>query len=240
MESKVEFLKEFSITPNYHVVKRAYPLIVSRAQTAEDDGVYDVVGISEQTSSQSATAYNLYITLLKEYVEVFKPEILQIGSCRFTARNFYTELLYVIEDAGAYFVEEHANTYEQVKKLFTIQSLFTRGVFDYFESLCETDRLALLKKVFVETSQLNVTAYFRFRNIEHQVLVDGVRKPVAEYFGGILSGTQDASYLSSLLKEDKIVQAYIEARLPKEDKIIIHQRLSDLINKHQKMVSKLN
>ena len=239
MSRRVAFLKEFEITPNYRILKRERPLTVSRVRTAEDDGVYDVVGISEQTTSQSATAYNLYMTLLKEYVDVFKPEVLLIGSCRFTSKNFYSELLDIIEDAGAYFVVEEANSYEQVKRLYTVQSLFSRGVFEYFEAHCETDRLSVLKKAFVETSKLNITAYFKFRGIEHKVFVDGVRIPISEYLPRIVDKEPTASYLDNLLKHDKIIQAYIEAQLPAEDKRILRENVNRMMTDNQKLIDRL-
>ena len=235
MRKKIDFLKSFEITENYSIMPRKKELAVVKNNFTVDDGVYEAVGIFKHTSSRCATAFSYYATLLREYMNTFKPESLIVGNAKFSMRNFYYELLDVVENAGAYITVEDSQKYEEVKLLHTVKSLFAAGVFEYYESRCETSKLSLLKEAFVERKVLDVDTYFLFKEINHEVYVDGKSKPISEYIESRTSG--DVDFISEAM-ENKIVRAYIDANVEKRTMRPIEEKINNLIKKQRSLVEK--
>ncbi len=220
LEERVAFLESFEITKTYRVRLRTEPLAISRCTGTEDDSVYDSVGLTRFETSQCATAYNKYITLLNEYVRVFRPEQIIIGSYRFTARSFYTEIMDLIAIAGAHLSEGNAADAADSRGFYLLKSLFARGVFEYYEMLCETEKLQALKQNFIEHDKISLEMYFRLENIIHTVYIDGEKITVSDYLTDKIGDTSrgDVRRLTSYLQgEDPVLQAYFRARIPQRD-----------------------
>ena len=230
MLEKIEFLNDFEITENYEMIPRRAPLEDRGADAlVEADGVYEVIGIYERESSRCATAFSYYAKLLREYMRVFKPESILIGECTFSMRNFYRDLLNVIGEAGAQMTSKDAALSDEVKMLYIVKAMFAFGVFDYYESRCETSKLRLLKEAFVERRVLDLKTYFLFKDIKHEVLVDKKTKSVSEYIFDLI-GT-DAYYTMGVMG-DKIVEAYMDANIPCEKMAEIKKKVAELNKKH--------
>ena len=220
LEERIAFLERFEITATYHVRLRTEPLAISQRQGMEDDSVYDSVGLTHYETSQCATAYNKYITLLKEYIRVFRPEQLFIGAYRFTARSFYTEVMDIIATAGAHLSEENAADAADSRGFYLLKSLFARGVFEYYEMLCETEKLQALKQNFIEHDRISLEMYFRLENIVHTVYINGGKVTVSDYLTDLIGddARDDVRRLTAYLRgEDPVLQAYFRARISQRD-----------------------
>lgn len=235
MRAKIDFLREFEITETYSIIPRKKELALVKNNFKVDDGVYEAVGIFKHTSSRCATAFSYYATLVREYMNTFKPESINVGNARFTMRNFYYELLEVVKDAGAYITVENSEKHEEVKLLHTVKSLFAAGVFEYYESRCETSKLGVLKEAFVERETLDVNTYFLFKEINHEVYVDGRSKPVTEYIESITNG--DIDYIAGAMA-DKIVRAYLDANVERRIMRPVEEKINSLIKKQSSLVEK--
>lgn len=237
MAEKYRFLKEFRVTVNYKIARRSKPLELSSTKTKEDDGVYDVLGLSGAASSQCATAYNYYATLVKEYADVFHPDAIVLGDCCFTCRNFYDELVNTITGACAHFTGDDAKTYPEVKKLYLAKSFFDRGIFEYFESRCETDKLPRLKKVFLEADELNMETYFRFDGVKHWVTDHGERKTVSAYLAE--AATRGKEYLIGMMGSDKIFKAYFAAKTTAADWKVASGEIDRMLSDQRKLIEEM-
>lgn len=235
MSERYRFLREFKITVNGRVLPREQPLPLSSARAAEDDGVYESVGLFSLAASQCATAYNYYVTLLKEYMDVFHPDSIRFANGYFSCRNFYEELLVAITDACAHLSEERAGSYPEVQRLYVVKSFFDRGVFDYFETRCETKKLQGLKKAFVESEKVDLETYFRFEGLKHFVTVGGERKTVGGYFKETVK--REASFIEGNFGTDKIARAYFAAKIPSGDWKVAEGEIEKLLAEQQKLVN---
>lgn len=220
LEDRVAFLERFEISKNYRIHLRTVPLSISKRQGMEDDSVYTSVGLTDFETAQCATAYNKYITLLKEYIRVFEPEQLTIGVYHFSARNFYTEVMDLIAIAGAHLSEQNSSDTVDSHGFYLLKSLFARGVFDYYESLCETEKLQELKQNFLEHDKINLEMYFRLDNIVHTIYIDGVHTTISDYLSDVIGENPSGDVrrlVSHLRGEDPILQAYFRARISSKD-----------------------
>ena len=235
MQTKVEFLKQFSLTENYTILPRTTPFEIAKINSKVDDGVYEIVGIFKHTSSRCATAFSYYTTLLREYMNTFKPESLTIGNRRFTMRNFYYELADVVREAGAYITVKNSEVYDGVKLFHAVKGLFAAGVFEYYESCCETSKLGVLKEAFVQRDTFDAKTYFLFKEIEHSVFVDGNTKTIGDYIFSITNG--DAKFIIGSMG-DKVVRAYLDANIETGTLQSVVERIDKLISKQKSLTEK--
>lgn len=237
LEERIAFLERFEVTESYRVRLRTEPLQISQRQGMEDDSVYDAVGLTRFETSQCATAYNKYVTLLKEYIRVFRPETLTVGAYRFTARSFYTEVMDVIAIAGAHLSEADAADSADSIGFYLVKSLFARGVFDYYEMLCETEKLETLKRSFLEHDRINLEMYFALDHIVHTVYINGEQMTVSDYIADRIGEDPwgDVRRLKSYLEgDDPVLQAYFRARITPGDERDAFGKIEKLINESAK------
>jgi hypothetical protein len=234
MQQKCDFFKDFEITSGYKLMPRRNKLEASKRASTEDDSVYEILGITGYTSSQCATAYDNYMTILREYMRVFKPEKLTLGKLSFSSRNFYNEVLSIMKDAGAYLSVNKNATFSEVKIFHAVQSLFARGIFESFENSCETEKLKDLKKIY-ESSTVSIKDYFSCRDIEHEVYVGGYRITVSEYISRIVN--ENAGHILGSLN-DKILEGYFSVNVQKESEKLVCDEINKLMKKQKELIGK--
>ena len=237
MERMCSFLEEFEITSGYKLLPRKTKLKTWVASNNEDDRAYDILGITGYTSSQCATAYDNYLTILAEYMRVFKPEKLTIGNLSFSMRNFYYEILTVFKNAGAFLKTPHPENFREVKVFYVVKSLFERGIFEIYEKGCETLKLSRLKKVFM-ASAVTVNDYFNCKEIEHELYVDGYFITVSEYIERIV--TKDAGFIIGSM-DDEIVKAYISSNVEEKDTkyVSAENEINRMLKEQKELIGKL-
>ena len=237
MERMCSFLEEFEITSGYKLLPRRTKLKTWVASNNEDDRAYDILGITGYTSSQCATAYDNYLTILAEYMRVFKPEKLTIGNLSFSMRNFYYEILTVFKNAGAFLKTPHPENFREVKVFYVVKSLFERGIFEIYEKACETLKLSRLKKVFM-ASAVTVNDYFNCKEIEHELYVDGYFITVSEYIERIV--TKDAGFIIGSM-DDEIVKAYISSNVEEKDTkyVSAENEINRMLKEQKELIGKL-
>ena len=237
MEVMCDFLEEFEITSRYSLLPRKCELKKWTSSSGEDDGTYEILGITGYTSSQCATAYNNYLTILGEYIRVFKPETITIGDLNFSVRNFYYEILSVFKNAGAYLTVDNPEIYREVKIFYVVKSLFERGIFDTFEKYCETKKLAPLKKIF-ESKAVSISDYFSCKDIDHELYVDGYHISVSEYIGRIVSN--DAGFILGAIN-DKVLDAYLSANVDEKNVRFVsaEKEINRMLKEQKELIGKL-
>lgn len=237
MRMKYKFLQAFSITLNYKLTVRTTALELSSKVRSEDDGIYELLGLRDISSSQCATAYNYYVTLAREYVDVFHPTRLELNGHVFFFQNFYAQVLETVVSACMHLTEGAG--YRQnvdVKKFYLVKSLFERGVFDYFEKGCETDKLRVLKRAFFESDDLDLSTYFSFEGITHWIMDRGEKKTVSDYLAeNVLKGRH---YMLEF-QTDKILNAYVSAKVNAEELKIAFDEIDNILANAQRLVDKL-
>ena len=234
MKKKVDFLCDFEVTQSYGIIPRRKPLSVVKDNFRIDDGVFETVGIFRHSSSRCASAFAYYATLLKEYMNVFKPDSIVIGGVRFSMHNFYYELLQIVQEAGAFITEDDTSRNEKVRLLHMVKILFATGVFEYYESRCETTKLDVLKEAFVEREDLDIKTYFLFKEIKHEIFINGRVRTVTDYITSLIQD-RDAEFICGILK-DKIVRAYLDANDGKRKMRSNQEEIEKLIKSCSTMV----
>ena len=237
MELMSKFLEEFEITSGYKLLPRKTKLKTWVASNTEDDRAYEILGITGYTSSQCATAYDNYLTILAEYMRVFKPEKLTIGNLSFSMRNFYYEILTVFKNAGAFLKTPHPENYREVKIFYVVKSLFERGIFEIYERSCETIKLSRLKKVF-EAPAVTIKDYFDCKEIDHELYVDGYFITVSEYIERIVS--KNAGFIMGTMN-DEIMNAYISSNIKETDGNFVsaEREINRMLKEQKELIGKL-
>ena len=215
LEQRFNFLSKFQITQNYNVLKRDHDLEIIKATEEEDDGIYSIVGINKFNTSQCATIYNLYTTLLKEYIDVFEPEIIHFGKFTISKNNFLLEIKEIIQNAYSWITANNKTPKEDdVLLLFTIKSFFSRGIFNYYESICESkEQLKELKDTFIKTNKLSLSKYFSYQGFKHNINTSNGMMTIEEYVLSIL----DQNFLKALpeLNNDPFIKEWLNVVVDK-------------------------
>jgi hypothetical protein len=246
----LNFLREYRITPSHRVELREQPLEESKETGDSDDAcIYVGMGISRAFSNVYATAYNEYVTILKEYMDTFKPEQVMIGTepytLIFTRRGFRAQLENIIRSAGQYIDDNTQLWYghKEVVQYYMTRSLLLRGVLDSYLSSSEYLSMESFIKRFYRTSQIDRRLYFALptvKNTPYTVTVDGRSMTVQEYIRSGLKENWIAD--QTWLLRDSIVRDFIETR--KEDSLIANaiqeklQRATTAIESYEKTLSK--
>lgn len=231
LQSKCKLIRNFKITSAYKLLKREKPLEISSSFIKEDDSVYASSYIDNVTTSASATAYNYYMTIIKEYIDEFKPNKIDIGILSFTKYNFYEEIIKIVFDACLYLTNQDASINDESKQKFDfLISLLHRGVLNYYESFCETSKLEKIKDEFLIPNKLNLKTYFKSDIIDAKIWSDNTAITIDEYFlqiigNDIISGVEK-------LNKNNIIKTWFAAKI---DEANLRKKQEDLKTLMKKM-----
>lgn len=93
MQNMISFLEKYRITTRDGLVLRGPEHVFERSvkgNLQEDSSMYNVISLA--SSANYASEYDCYVTLLREYVKVFSPEKVGIGTLTFTKANYPNEI----------------------------------------------------------------------------------------------------------------------------------------------------
>lgn len=245
-QKKLNFLREFRITPSYHVEARETPLEESReTDSSDDESIYKGIGISPAFSNVYATVYNEYVTMLKEYMDTFKPSEVRIGVAPydmvFTKKGFKSQLEDILWDAGQY-IEDNADAWRgrvETVKYYMTRSLLIRGVFDDYLSQSEFKKMDRFIERFYRTKKMDRRMYFSLpvtKGKQHKVTLDTDTLPIRDYVRGMLTGNPISD--QEKMAKNSVVNDYLDAR--KEDVAIANivqekkNRINAAIEAYQK------
>ncbi len=236
------FLCDFKISSTYDLVPRGESdrLVLSEGSIEEDDGIYDILGVSDYGLSQCASVYNYYATVLREYVNTFKPKEISFKGVSFTAHGFFGEILSVISNAGAYTLTANYREYDAFKIFETVRSLYSRGVFDYYESINETRELSRIKSEIINKSNFSIDMYFSEKRLDHKLYSDGELISVSEYIDGLVSG--DAPSILGVIGAvesggGRVLRAYLDANVKDKEFALVKENIERLLKSERQLLA---
>lgn len=211
MNARYKFFKNFTIVDGT-VVKRSSPFSMDVTET--DDSVYKLV-VPVAARSQSASYFNMYLSVLYEYVTNVNPTFnsLTIAGITFTSSGFDAEVRKIMDDAYAHFFGDKSLDDTDVRgKFFLVKSLLDRGIFEKFERYNEHKNFNALKQLFCDKP--SVKQYFAFEKdlYTHKLVRDGRLCRVKDYISAnIQQKIADVAYSSnSVFDKDEVAQTYLE------------------------------
>ena len=204
MQKMINFLKKYRVTQNYQLVLRESEVkyvfrYSERGDLIEDDCIYAAAGM--RGSAQYATEYNCYITLLKEYMNTFSPDEIDLGTVRFTRRDYSAE----IEELVRLFLEAFFGDAEQItvtmrkEKAWFAKSLYERQALSGY--VCENaPRIEKLLALLVEPT---IEKYFDLFP-SPKLYVKGKIVTVNQYIVGKITGETDVYTIGGILQSNMI------------------------------------
>ena len=233
MERKCKFLSRFCVLPTGRVIARKNDFGVDGKMP--DDSVYSFLEI-KGASSYCASYYNFYTSILKEYIEVFHPQTLKIGTLSLSLRDFYSKMVNVVEEGYACILND-ADFGSRRAQYFLVKNLLERGVLAYYEERCETSKLRELKKLFVDKQ--DPVAYFAFPDVNHKLYHNGRCLTISEYLRWIVQnkvyGELPKKY--SLFQEYEVARAYFEAMQHKNPQLNgLNGKIEETIKAAEKII----
>lgn len=220
-QKQLNFLREFRITPSFHVELRETPLEESReTDFSDDESIYKGIGIPSAFSNVYATVYNEYVTVLKEYMNTFKPSEVRIGVAPydmvFTKKGFKSQLEGILWDAGKY-IEDNAEAWrERVEtvKYYLARSLLLRGVLDEYLNQSEFKKMDGFIERFYRTQIMNRRMYFSLpvpKGRQYMVTLDSETIPMRDYVRRRIL-TDNPISLQEKMAKDSVINDYLDAR----------------------------
>ena len=199
MEEKIEFLKTFDILDNKYLETRRSSLVLSDIVGNVDDGIYDLLEISNYNSGQAKDVLKLFLVLLKEYIRIANPSEIIIGNIKISKANFYNEIKEVIHNSYKKLALTNV-VCEDIKKLYLLLVLKNNGILDYFNKHTTTkidDILPLIKE------KINYNDYLN-SEIENKVIFyEGKTLTLNNYFGELID-YNDIYQLNDIISNDAI------------------------------------
>ncbi len=225
LESKLEFLKNYEILEDLEIVNRENDFIIPEITYDVDDGVYDVLGISEYNSSQCKNVFKLYMALLKEYIQITSPQVMHFNEISLSVSNFYHELEEIIHNAYAKCTSE-AVSHNDIKILFFIYTLKESGILSYFTKQCTTSKINTLLNLV--SNDIKYVNYFNSDLDTKKLLYDGKVVSVSEYFEGIIDYSE-LTQIANIILNDGIFKLLKDTIKIKDN--IIDKRINEMVKK---------
>ena len=228
---KCEFFKTFTFTMNGNVILRKDKFDLLMPKKTEDDSIYQELGIMHFGSSNCATIYNYYTSLLKEYINIFYPRKVIIGNFSYSKDNLLFEFVDILSDTCKNLTSR--GKIPLSSRFYLTKSLIERGVFDYYIEQCETSRL---RKVidFYLMDEPSIKDYLAIPDIVHVFNTDKGECTVSEYISACL----DKDKIRTDFNGDVIIQSYFELNV--DDNVVNREikHLDSLIEKNNKLMKK--
>lgn len=210
---KIEFLKLYELNSVTGIIKRTRTLEEFNISSGETNLTYEACGILQRFSNNAATIYNLYTTLVKEYITMFKPNHLKIGVFNISIHNFYIEVKKIIENGIVIQNEDFKSSriinYNDLLRFELLKSLIKRGVLDYYIEQCENvQNLRYLIDKFVLKNEIDLDDYFNCNFISHYVYTKNEKVTIEKYLLNALDNNFEVAYHQIL--NDSIIKIWID------------------------------
>ena len=232
MNNMVAFLEKYYISRNYIVSRRS--AIDSfekscRGNLVEDDSIYEAMHL--YSSAMYASEYDAFVSLLKEYIKVFKPLSIMLGDVCFTKMNYSAELR---ENAFSYckalygYVDDQTLK-ERKGKAWLSKSLYERKILDGFN--CENSE-SIQQVLNMVSSSVDYEKFYKVFQ-EPCFTISGQDVTMEQYIGKIIDSNDEIT-AANQLKNDKKVASYFNYKINGNEAI---DRLNDCLNNNQKLYS---
>ena len=175
----IEFLKRLRFTSDGGLLPRdsENPLRESKKPDFEGSRVYEVLGL--QSSSYYLEEYNLYLTLLQEYIQTFEPSEISINGVIYLSKlGFISEIRQILLEAcEAALSSELPDREVYISKALLLYSLIARGVLNRY--------VAGNQSQAQYNSYLTIFAHLADNSLSVQEYSKAFGKDALFYFGGV-------------------------------------------------------
>ncbi len=228
MKDMVRFLQTYTVTAHGVFVRGESDKFVKseRNGLTEDESMYSSLNLS--SSSAYASEYDCFVTLLREYVRVFKPAEVKIGSLRFTKNNYSLEIEENVRALCAALFGQVSDDvlYAAKSAAWLTKSIFEREILSNF--ICENKPRIVNLTELIADAGLNQNLEKYFALFPDPVFSFKKSELTArEYISQKMNG--DVFTVCGHFKEDKIINAFFKAKIKTVPKV----SLSELYSKYE-------
>lgn len=221
MENKIEFLKNYRILSNGSIIDRDDLFLVGDVVGTVDDGVYDILGISNQNSSVAKDYLKLYLVLIKEYITICEPKELKLNNITLSVTNFYNQLEDIIHNAYSKCIGNN-RMHDDVKRLFLFVVLKENGILEYFVNKCNTSKVHILLSLI--KTQIVFKEYMSADISVKKVYHEGKTLDINDYFADLIEYS-DENQIADIILNNEIYKLLIES-INEEDIAIVTKQIS--------------
>jgi len=233
MYLKCELFKKFTFTMNGSLILRKDKFEISRPKKMEDDSIYQELGIMHYGSSNCATIYNYYISLVKEHINIFHLKRVNIGNAIYSLDNLYFELIEILQEACKNLT--YRGKVSLSSRYYLTKSLIERGVLDYYIEQCETTRLREIINFYL-LDEPSIKDYLSIKNINHIFNTDKGEYDIQKYISLCLE--KDKTLMD--FDGDVIIQNYFAVNVDENSVNRDIKKLDTFIKKNEKLISKFS
>ncbi len=189
MDSMVSALETYRINSDHSIVRRAegdrFTLSDKEAGSSESEIIYSYLGLP---SSEALRAYNLYVSLIREYIDVFEPSSVSVGGIAISRTGLLATLHTLTRDICKYAYGENndpGRCDEARARAYLLKSLLDRGILDYYKRSCESTKLNRYLKLIA--SQDDVGEFFDLFGSDAKIMMDNRELTVGQYIYELIS-----------------------------------------------------
>ncbi len=210
MESIVRVLEAYRINSDMTVVRRGegdrFVMSEKTPAITESESIYLYLGFPV---GEALRAYNLYVSLLGEYIRIFEPQSINIGGISISRNGFVSALYGATRDICKYAYGKN-NDVEAVNsakaRAYLLKSLIDRGILDYYKRSCETSKLDRFLSLI--SSQDNVGEFFSLFGSDAKIAVSNRELSISQYIYEIIS-EHPYGVVTEMFKSDKLIKLYL-------------------------------
>lgn len=210
MESLVRVLEAYRINSDMTVVRRGegdrFVLSEKTPAITESESIYLYLGFP---AGEALRAYNLYVSLLGEYIRIFEPQSINIGGISISRNGFISAVYGAARDICKYAYGKNNDT-EAVNaaraRAYLLKSLVDRGILDYYKRSCETSKLDRFLSLI--SSQDNVGEFFSLFGSDAKIAVSNRELSISQYIYEMIS-EHPYDVVTEMFKSDKLIRLYL-------------------------------
>jgi len=210
-------LLKFRITRDGTLLERREPLSVyNSAGKKIDDRIY--AALSLQASSSYRSEYNCFMTLLREYMRVFKPNSVTVGPLVFTKNNYSVENRKILCEFFEVLLAEDVNERERneiIGRVWLAKELLEEGILGYnCENAEELNELFAFVSSGIETEAQKAAAlrkYFDKFSADPCIRTSRGRIKIGEYVREQLRA-RDPYAVCEIVNGNIIIREYLDSK----------------------------
>lgn len=224
MRNMIYFLEKYRVS-RLGIVARTveYPFEKSaRGELQEDVSMYRAMKLN--SSASYASEYDCFVTLLHEYVKVFNPNEIKIGTLRFSKSNYSNELEEIVKDlCKSYFGQVNDDVFADYKsRAWLAKSIYDRNILSTFilENKSHIDKLIQL------VSNPSLEQYLSLFD-DCVVQIYGRDLSIHQYIEELLP--EDVYTVCGVFREDEVIREFLNFKIKNWAKA----NLNELFSKYQ-------
>ena len=225
MRAMIAFLQKYRVSSMGIVLRNSQHEFQrsERGSLQEDQSMYSLLQLG---SSSSATEYDYYVTLLREYVRAFSPNQVTVGSLIFTKTNYSGELTNIVFEFCATHFGRIDDEYAQKAKAraWLAKSLYERGILCNF--FCENDRyIRQLMDLIVNPT---LEKYFSLFNSPLFRESATMAYNISEYIADVMD--EDVFTVNGIFESDAVISEYFKVKIQDSSKL----NMNNIYKEYQK------